>query len=144
MALDNPPLGCAWTSRALALLRVVSGYLFLLHGSAKLLGLPKVEMFADLPVMSLPGIAGIIELVGGVLLALGLFTRPAAFIMSGTMAFAYFIGHAGQGNVWFPLLNGGEAAVLYCFTFLFITAAGPGAWSIDGARQPAHGQPAAP
>lgn len=91
--------------------------------------------------LSLVGIAGIIELVGGALLVVGLFTRPAAFLMSGTMAAEYFIGHAPQGQVPFPLLNGGEAAVLYCFVFLFIAAAGPGAWSIDGTRRTAGRRP---
>ncbi len=123
-----------WTPRALALLRIVSGYLFLLHGSAKLLGFPHVAMFDNLQLVSLPGIAGILELVGGVLLIIGLFTRPTAFILSGEMAFAYFIGHAPQGNVLFPLMNQGESAVLFCFIFLFISAAGAGAWSVDAAR----------
>src|SRR5690349_4285467 len=119
MAFDRTNISTTWAPRALALLRIVSGYLFLLHGSAKLLGFPAIPMFANLQVMSLPGISGIIELVGGALLVLGLFTRPAAFIMSGTMAFAYFLGHAPQGNVLFPLMNGGEAAVLFCFVFLY-------------------------
>lgn len=141
MTSKPTPFGPSWTTQALALLRIVSGYLFLLHGSAKLLGVPNVEMFADLPVLSLVGIAGIIELVGGALLVLGLFTRPAAFVMSGTMAAAYFIAHASQGQALLPLLNGGEAAVLYCFVFLYIAAAGPGAWSVDGARRPVRGQP---
>ena len=134
MAFDTTSFASTWTPRVLALLRIVSGYLFLLHGSAKLLGFPHVAMFDNLQLMSLPGIAGIIELVGGVLLVLGLFTRPAAFVMSGTMAVAYFIAHAPQGNVLFPLLNGGEVPVLFCFIFLFIAAAGAGAWSIDAAR----------
>ena len=133
MATYSTFLG-TWSPRALALLRIVSGYLFLLHGTAKLLGVPHVAMFDKLQLMSLPGIAGILELVGGVLLVLGLFTRPAAFIVSGEMAFAYFIGHASKGQVLFPLLNGGEPAVLFCFIFLFLAAAGPGAWSIDGMR----------
>jgi putative oxidoreductase len=134
MAFNESAFSATWTPKALALLRIVSGYLFLLHGSAKLLGYPHVAMFDKLQVMSLPGIAGVIELVGGVLLVLGLFTRPAAFVMSGTMAFAYFIGHASKGNPLFPLLNGGEAAVLFCFVFLFISAAGPGAWSLGRHR----------
>jgi putative oxidoreductase len=123
-----------WTPRALALLRIVTAYLFLLHGTAKLFGFPHVAMFDNLPLMSLPGIAGLIEVVGGVLVLIGLYTRPAAFILSGEMAFAYFIGHAPEGNVLFPLLNQGEPAVLFCFIFLFIAAAGAGAWSVDGAR----------
>lgn len=120
---------------ALSVLRIVSAYMFLLHGTAKLLGVPRIEMFANLPLTSLPGIAGIIELVGGVLVLIGLFTRPAAFVMSGTMAAAYFIAHASQGNALFPLMNGGETAVLFCFVFLYIAVAGAGPWSVDAARR---------
>jgi len=123
-----------WTPRAQALLRIVTAYLFIAHGTAKLFGAPHVGAFDNLQLFSLMGVAGIIELVGSVLLLLGLFTRPAAFIMCGEMAFAYFIGHAGQGYVLLPLLNRGELAVLYCFVFLFFAAAGPGAWSVDGLR----------
>ena len=123
-----------WTPRAQALLRIVTAYLFIAHGTAKLFGAPHVGAFDNLQLFSLMGVAGIIELVGSVLLLLGLFTRPAAFIMCGEMAFADFIGHAGQGYVLLPLLNRGELAVLYCFVFLFFAAAGPGAWSLDGLR----------
>lgn len=133
MAFDTTTF-TTWTPKALALLRIVTAYLFLLHGTAKLLDFPHVAMFDNLPLMSLSGIAGIFELIGGVLLIIGLFTRPTAFVLSGMMAVAYFIAHASQGNALFPLLNGGEAAVLYCFIFLFIAAAGPGAWSIDGRK----------
>lgn len=122
--------------RALAVLRIVSAYLLLQHGTAKLFGVPHVAMFDDLALLSLPGIAGILEVVGGVLLLLGLFTRPVAFVLSGLMAFAYFIGHASQGQVLSPMLNGGEAAVLYCFVFLFMAAAGGGSWSLDARRLP--------
>ena len=90
------------TPKAMALLRIVSGYLFLLHGSSKLLHVPHVDMFDGLQLMSLMGLAGIIELVGGALLILGLFTRPAAFVMSGEMAAAYFMAHASQGNALAP------------------------------------------
>jgi putative oxidoreductase len=128
---NTPATWNRFAPEALSLLRIVSAYLFLLHGSAKLLKFPQIDMFANLQIMSLGGIAGIIELVGGVLVLIGLFTRPAAFIMSGTMAFAYFIGHASKGNPLFPLMNGGEAAVLFCFVFLFIAAAGAGPWSVD-------------
>lgn len=133
MALDSATLA-AWTPRAQALLRIVTGYLFLMHGTAKLLHVPHVAMFDNLPVMSLIGFAGVLELVGGVLLILGLFTRPVAFVLSGEMAFAYFMGHAPQGNVLAPMLNQGESAVLFCFIFLFFAAAGAGAWSVDAAR----------
>ena len=120
-----------WTPRAQAILRIVTAYLFLMHGSAKLFGMPHVAVFDKLQLFSLLGLAGVIELAGSVLLLLGLFTRPAAFILSGEMAFAYFMAHGSRGNVLVPMLNQGELAVLYCFVFLFFAAAGPGAWSVD-------------
>lgn len=121
-----------WAPRLLSVLRVMAALLFLQHGTAKLFGVPPVAMFDGLRLLSLMGIAGVLELVGGVLLVLGLFTRPVAFVLSGEMAFAYFIAHAPRGL--FPILNGGELAVLYCFVFLFIAAAGPGPWSVDRRR----------
>lgn len=120
--------------QALALLRIVTGFLFLQHGTAKLFGVPHVAMFDGLQLMSLMGLAGVLELVGGVLVMVGLFTRPAAFVLSGMMAVAYFMAHASQGNLFMPILNMGELAIMFCFVFLFIAAAGPGAWSVDGAR----------
>ena len=124
-----------WTPRALALLRIVVGYLYIQHGTAKLLGFPHQAMFDNLQLFSLLGFAGILELVGGALMIVGLFTRVTAFILSGEMAFAYFLGHFGKkGFLLVPQLNGGELAVLYCFVFLFLAAAGAGAWSIDAAR----------
>lgn len=117
--------------QALAALRIVSAYLFLLHGSAKLLGAPHVAMFDGLQLFSLMGFAGVLELVGGLLLILGLFTRPVAFLLSGEMAVAYFMSHAKAGTTLLPLLNGGEAAVLFCFVFLYLVFAGPGAWALD-------------
>ena len=139
MPLDNAFFN-TWTPRAQALLRIVTAYMFLTHGTAKLLGMPHVAMFDKLQLFSLMGLAGTIELVGAVLLLLGLFTRPAAFIMSGEMAFAYFMGHAPRGNALLPMLNQGELAIEWCFVFLFFAAAGPGAWSLDGLRRrsPAH------
>ena len=105
-----------WRPRVLAVLRIVTAYLFLQHGTAKLLGLPAVEAFkAGVPLISMAGIAGLLEIVGGGLLLIGLFTRPTAFILSGEMAFAYFIGHASRGHALLPLLNGGELAVMWCF-----------------------------
>lgn len=133
MALDAT-FYATWTPRAQALLRIVTAYLFVQHGTAKLLHVPHLAMFDTLPVMSLAGIAGVIELVGGVLLLIGLFTRPVAFVLSGEMAFAYFLGHASQGNLLLPMLNQGELAVTWCFVFLFFAAAGAGAWSADAAR----------
>ena len=116
-----------------ALLRIVVAFLFLQHATAKLFGVPHVEMFDGLQLMSLLGVAGMIELVGSTLVLIGLLTRPAAFVLSGEMAVAYFMGHASSGHVLSPLLNHGESAVLFCFVFLYLAAAGAGAWSVDGA-----------
>lgn len=128
----------AWINQsspyAHALLRIVAGYMFALHGTAKLFHAPHVAMFDNLQLMSLFGLAGVLEVVGGVLILIGLFTRPAAFILSGEMAAAYFLEHASQGSLLIPMLNQGEAAVLYCFIFLFFAAAGAGAWSVDAMR----------
>lgn len=122
----------AWTPRALAVLRIVSAFLFMQHGTAKLFGIPYVARFDNLHIWSLSGVAGIMEVVGGTLLLLGLFTRPTAFILSGEMAFAYFLGHAlKDGPLFVPLLNRGELAALYCFVFFYISVAGAGAWSLD-------------
>lgn len=119
----------------LGLLRIVLGYTFMLHGMAKLFGVPHVAMFDGLQLFSLMGLAGVLELVGGVLLIFGCFTRPVAFILSGQMAVAYFMMHAGIDNFWLPLLNQGEAAVLYSFAFLYLSFAGAGAFSIDNRGQ---------
>jgi putative oxidoreductase len=118
-----------WTPRLLSILRIVTGFLFAAHGAQKLLGFPAPMPGGTAPLASMIGVAGILELVGGLLIMLGLFTRPVAFILSGMMAVAYFMAHA-SGGFW-PLLNKGELAVLYCFVFLFLAAAGGGAWSID-------------
>ena len=120
------------------MLRIVSAYLFLQHGTAKLLHVPYVAAFDQVQLVSLTGMAGLIEIVGGILLLLGLLTRLAAFIVSGEMAVAYFMAHAPHGNVLLPMLNEGELAVLYCFVFLFFAAAGAGAWSVDSARRSYH------
>jgi putative oxidoreductase len=130
----NPAFFATWSPRALALLRIVAGYLLIQHGASKLLGFPHVAMFDNLPLFSLIGLAGVLELVGGALLIVGFLTRPAAFILSGELAAAYFIGHASRGHFLMPMLNQGELAVLYCFVFLFIAVAGAGAWSIDAMR----------
>lgn len=121
-----------WTPRLLGVLRIVTGLLFLQHGSAKLLGAPHVAMFDGLQLFSLMGLAGVLELFGGALLAIGLFARPVAFVLSGMMAVAYFMAHAPK--TFLPLQNGGELAVLYCFVFLFFAVAGAGAYSIDRVR----------
>lgn len=115
----------------LSLLRFVVGLLYLEHGTAKHLGFPASPLNGT-PWLSMVGVAGGIELVVGTLLVLGLFTRPAAFLASGTMAVAYFTVHLPHG--FFPLLNGGELAVFYCFTFLYLAAAGGGPWSLDRLR----------
>ena len=124
----------AWRLRALAVLRIVSAYLVIPHGTAKLFGMPHQAMFDGLQLMSLMGLAGVLEVFGGLLLLIGLFTRPVAFVLCGFMAAAYFMGHAGQGHVLLPMLNQGELAVLYCFVFLYFVFAGAGAWSVDALR----------
>lgn len=125
-----------YSSILLALLRIISGYLFMMHGSAKLLGIPFVEQMAGVPLFSMYGIAGVLELIGGVLLIIGLLTRPVAFLLAGEMAFAYFISHASGSTFLTPILNGGELAVLYCFVFLYLSAAGSGAWALDNMCSP--------
>ena len=116
---------------AIAVLRIVTGYLFLLHGSAKLLGIPHVAMFDGLQPLSMMGFAGGLELVGGAMLILGWMTRPVAFLLAGEMTVAYFTAHASANTVALPLLNGGEAAVLFCFIFLTLVFTGAGALSVD-------------
>lgn len=118
-----------WSPEVLSVLRIVAGLLFVQHGSAKLLHAPAQAMFAHLQLLSLLGVQGVIELVGGGLLTVGLFSRPVAFILCGDMAVAFFIAHFPNG--WLPILNGGDLAVLFCFTFLYLWAAGPGPWSLD-------------
>ena len=119
-----------FTPQTFALLRIVTGLMFFLHGTQKLLGYPPMEKPMKFPITSLPGVAGLIETVCGALILLGLFTGIAAFIASGEMAVAYFMGHASKGGFW-PLQNHGEPAVLYCFVFLYFAAHGAGIWSID-------------
>jgi len=122
---------------ALALLRIVAGLIFMAHGTQKFLGFPGGQGAWSGLAFNNPGaFAGIIELAAGALIALGLFTRPAAFLASGTMAVAYWLAHAPQNP--FPVNNGGDAAILYCFVFLYLVFAGPGAWSLDGARAKAR------
>jgi putative oxidoreductase len=133
----------AWSPRALAILRIVMGFLFLQHGSMKLLGFPYSANEAGTPIASLLGVAGLLELLGGCLIMLGLLTRPVAFLLSGEMAVAYFIAHAPLGQVLSPALNGGEPAVLYCFIFLYLVFAGPGTWRVDARAGSTVRQPAA-
>jgi putative oxidoreductase len=115
----------------LSVLRIMTGLLLLQHGTTKYLGFPVTPMTGVSP-FTMGGVAGMLELVGGVLLVVGLFTRPVAFILSGMLAVAYFVAHAQQG--FFPILNGGELAALYCFVLLYLAAAGAGPLSIDNAR----------
>ena len=122
------PIPDRWSPYILSVLRFVFGLLFLSHGVSKFLGLPPFPM----PLNPLLIVAGVLELIGGALVAIGLLTRPIAFLLSGQMAVAYFLMHAPQG--WLPLANGGEAAILYCFGFLYLAAAGGGRWSVDAMR----------
>lgn len=125
-------LETTWAPRVLSVLRIVAALLFMEHGTQKLLGFPPSPNPGP-ALFSLSGIAGVLELVGGALLALGLFTRPVAFILSGEMAVAYWIAHAPQS--FFPILNRGDAAILYCFVFLYLAFAGGGPWSIDAFKR---------
>jgi putative oxidoreductase len=113
----------------LSILRIFTGLELLEHGTGKILGFPVVPNWAHVQIASLTGLGGLIELVGGILFTIGLFTRPVAFILSGFTAVAYFMAHAGKG--FYPVLNGGELAALYCFVFLYFVFAGAGPWSVD-------------
>jgi putative oxidoreductase len=115
---------------ALAALRIIAALLFIEHGTQKLFGFPASQMEGSLPTLML--VAALLELVGGILVLIGLFTRPVAFILSGQMAVAYFMAHAPSS--FFPALNGGDAAILFCFVFLYFVFAGPGAFSVDERR----------
>jgi putative oxidoreductase len=127
----------------LSILRIMLGLLFMEHGLAKVLGFPLQASHAPYALLTLnPGLQGMLELVGGLLLALGLFTRTVAFVLAGDMAVAYFMAHAPRG--FFPLLNGGELAIVYCFIFLYFWAAGGGEWSLDRLRAPASASAVSP
>ena len=117
-----------WAPQIRSLLRILTAATFLTHGTMKLFGWPAAM---DFPLDTMMTVAGVLEVVGGLLLVIGLFSRPVAFVLSGMMAVAYFMAHAPGG--FFPMLNGGEAAMLFCFVFLYIAAAGPGPWSLDAA-----------
>jgi putative oxidoreductase len=114
-----------------SVLRIVSAFVFFLHGTQKLVGHPSATPRSVVALASLLGAAGALELVGGALMAMGLFTRPVAFILSGEMAVAYFTQHVPQGGWMWPIVNGGELAVLFCFLWLFFSVAGPGPISVD-------------
>ena len=122
-----------WAPRLLSVLRIVAAFLYLPHGTSKLFGVPPTPSGATVNLASRLGAAGAIEIVGGTLILLGLFTRPVAFVCAGEMAFAYFLAHAPRGLV--PLQNQGELPILFCFIFLYLAAAGAGAWSVDAMRR---------
>jgi putative oxidoreductase len=123
----------AWAPRALSVLRIITGLMIIQHGMAKLIGFPAIATFAKLDPFSLIGFAGFLELVGGALLIVGFLTQPVAFILSGEMAFAYFMAHAPKS--FFPLLNGGTLAIIFCFACLYLSTAGAGPWSVDAATK---------
>lgn len=134
-------LATEWAPRLLAVLRIVSALIFFEHGTQKLFDFPPRAGGAPAPeLFSLLGLAAVLEIVGGILLLLGLFTRPVAFVLSGQMAVAYWMAHAPRS--FFPVLNGGDAAILYCFIFLYMAAAGGGAWSLDNLREGSQGRQA--
>ena len=131
---DFATLRLTWEPRMLSILRIIAGLLFMEHGLAKVLGFPLQPNHVPYALSTLnPGLQGLLELVGGLLLALGLFTRTVAFILAGDMAVAYFMAHAPKAI--YPVLNGGDPAILYCFIFLFLFCAGGGPWSMDETRQ---------
>ena len=136
--MTAPSVALKWRSRSpylLSILRIVAAFLFMQFGTAKLFGFPAPIMpgGGTAPLGSLAWVAGFLEVFGGAFLLVGLFTRPVAFLLSGEMAFAYFIGHAPHG--FWPVLNQGHPAILFCFTFLYLSAAGPGPWSLDALRE---------
>lgn len=121
----------SWSPQLLSILRIVLAFLFIQVGAAKWFAFPAAVMpgGGTAPFGTLPWYAGVIEVIGGTLILFGLFTRPVAFVLAGEMAFAYFIGHFPHG--FWPVLNQGALAVIYCFLFLYISSAGPGPWSLD-------------
>ena len=132
---DFVTLRVTWQPRMLSILRIMMGLLYMEQGLAKILDFPHQPNHAPYALFTLnPGLQGLLELAGGLLLALGLFRRTVAFILAGNMAVAYFMVHAPRG--FFPLLNGGELAIVYCFVFLYFWVAGGGVWSLDRLRAP--------
>ena len=136
-------LRLTWEPRMLSVLRIIVGLLYMEHGLEKIVGFPVQPNHRAYALFTLvPGLQGLLELVGGLLLALGLYTRIVAFILAGNMAVAYFMAHAPRG--FFPLLNGGELAIVYCFVFLYFWLAGGGEWSLDRLRAPASASALSP
>jgi putative oxidoreductase len=129
--MNGNTMAAVWAPRMLSILRIMAALLFIAHGMQKLFGFPPSDR--GMPALfSIYGLAGVLETFGGLLLLLGLFTRPVAFLLAGMMAVAYFMVHAPQS--FFPAVNGGDAAILFCFVFLYLFTAGGGAWSIDARR----------
>ncbi|HEX4049552.1 MAG TPA: DoxX family protein [Steroidobacteraceae bacterium] len=131
-----------WAPQLRSVLRIVAALLFMQHGSAKLFHLPHQATYDHLQILSLMGVQGILEFFGGLLLLIGLFSRPIAFLLSGDMAVAFFMVHFKKG--WLPILNGGDLAVLFSFVFLYLWAAGPGPWSIDASLRGSRASGSAP
>lgn len=132
----NGILPASWSGYTHAALRIMTGLLFLAHGTAKLLGWPAVDMFKDgVPLLSLFGIGGLLEIVGGLMIVVGFFTRTVAFVLSGMMAVAYFMFHAPSSV--YPIINQGELAIIYSFVFLWLATAGSSPWSVDASRKAA-------
>jgi putative oxidoreductase len=129
MLLNLAEVCSKWSPRLLSVLRMVTGLLFMLHGSQKLFGAPVETVKEPVALLSLLGLAGVLEFFGGLFILLGLLTRPVAFLLAGQMAVAYFLAHAPKG--FWPILNRGELAILYCYIFLYLAAAGGGPWSLD-------------
>ena len=133
--MDQPStdqLAAVWAPRLLAVLRIVTALLFIEHGTQKLFAFPGPFPGGQPSLLSLGGIAAVLEFFGGLLVLAGFLTRPVAFLLSGEMAIGYWLVHAPRN--FFPVLNGGDSAILFCFVFLYLSAAGPGAWSVDGRR----------
>jgi putative oxidoreductase len=121
-----------YSPHALSVLRIVTALLFIAHGTQKLFAFPAGRMPGPVDYFSLMGLAGVLEVFGGIAILVGLFTRPVAFVLSGLMAVAYWMAHAPASV--YPVNNGGDAAILFCFVFLYLVFSGPGAWSVDAAR----------
>lgn len=133
------PIPARWAPYLQSVLRIVAALSFITHGTQKLFAIPVVEPREPVLLFSLAGLAGVLEALGGLLLLVGLATRPVAFLLSGQMAVAYFLSHAPRG--FWPILNRGEVALLFCFIWLYLAAAGPGPWSLDALRRQAGARP---
>ena len=134
----NGPIPTRWAPYLRSVLRIIVAFLFIAHGTQKFFGFPAADARATVPLLSQLGLASVLEMVGGSLLLLGLFTRPIAFVLAGEMAVAYFTAHAPRG--FWPLVNRGEPAVLFCFVWLYFAAVGAGPWSLDALRAPRTGR----